>query len=244
VPGDHIDEHFKDKKVGEFDCYVQEMEGKKFMVHCHKEDGYVKKVMSTHGLMVETGMEAWRSDSGTNKWGMFNYTEPISIHNTSKHWHWVDDVNNRRQAPIGLHDIWATKWWPHCQFTFICSVAEVNANNSIACATNTPAMHQVEFRKLLLEQIMFNKLTESGGVRSSPMRAKKRSSLSLEEEHELVMKPMGTASYDRTKKTWRVSKQKYLKQKCASCKREIRLIVHVIRVCQCVIHALQSIWWM
>ena len=68
--------------------------------------------------------------------------------------------------------------------------------------------------------------------------------MSLEEEHELVMKPMGTASYDRTKKTWRVSKQKYLKQKCASCKREIRLIVHVIRVCQCIIHALQSIWWM
>jgi hypothetical protein len=38
--------------VGEFDCYVQDMAGKKFMVHCHKEDKYVQKVMSTHGLMV------------------------------------------------------------------------------------------------------------------------------------------------------------------------------------------------
>jgi hypothetical protein len=28
------------------------MAGKKFMVHCHKEDKYVQKVMSTHGLMV------------------------------------------------------------------------------------------------------------------------------------------------------------------------------------------------
>jgi hypothetical protein len=56
VPGDHIDEHFKDKKVGGFDCYVQEMEGTKFLVHCHKEDGYIQKVMSTHGLMVEMGI--------------------------------------------------------------------------------------------------------------------------------------------------------------------------------------------
>jgi hypothetical protein len=39
--------------------------------------------------------------------------------------HWVDDVNNRRHAPIGLEDIWATKWWQHQQFTFMCSVAEV-----------------------------------------------------------------------------------------------------------------------
>jgi hypothetical protein len=58
---------------------------------------------------------------------------------------------------------------------------------------------------------MFNKLTESGGVRSSPMRAKKCSNLSLEEEHELVVNPLGTASYNRTKKTWRVSKQKLCK---------------------------------
>jgi hypothetical protein len=97
-------------------------------------------------------------------------------------------------------------------------VAEANENNSITCATNTSAMHQVKFRKLPLQQMMFN--NESGGVRSSPMRDKKRSSSSLEEKHELVVKPMGTASYDRTKKTWRVLMQKYLKQKCATCKME------------------------
>ena len=77
-------------------------------------------------------------------------------------------------------------------------------------------MHQVEFRKQLSKQMMFNKITESGGIRFSPMRSKKHSSLSLEEEHELVVKPTGTASYDRAKKTWRVSSQKYLKQKCAT----------------------------
>jgi hypothetical protein len=49
---------------------------------------------------VEMSMEAWRRDSGTNEWGKFNYTEPIAIHNTSKHC--VDDVNNKRHDPIGL----------------------------------------------------------------------------------------------------------------------------------------------
>jgi hypothetical protein len=31
-------------------------------------------------------------------------------HNIAKHW--VDDVNNRRHAPIGLQDTWAAMWWP------------------------------------------------------------------------------------------------------------------------------------
>jgi hypothetical protein len=45
-------------------------------------------------------METWRRDSRSNEWGKFNNTEPIANHNTFKHW--VDDVNNRRHAPIGL----------------------------------------------------------------------------------------------------------------------------------------------
>eukprot|EP00956_Cyclotella_meneghiniana_P024387 scaffold48896_cov69-Cyclotella_meneghiniana.AAC.2 len=219
VPGDAIDAHFANKKVGEFDCYMQDMEGKSFKVHCHKEDGYVQKIMSTHGLMVETSREAWRMDKD-RQWGKFQLTEPIANHNQSKHW--VDDVNNRRHAPIGLEDIWATKWWPHRQFTFICSVAEVNANNSIARANNAPAMHQVAFRKALAEEMINNKITDSGGVRSSPIRARKRSRESIDEGHELQTKPHHAASYDRTKKQWRKSKQRYLKQKCGTCKREVR----------------------
>ncbi len=53
VPGDYFDECFKQKELGEHDCYVQEIDGVPFLVHCHKEDKYVCKVMSTHGLMVE-----------------------------------------------------------------------------------------------------------------------------------------------------------------------------------------------
>jgi hypothetical protein len=32
----------------------------------------------------------------------------LSRHNHSKHW--VDDVDNRRHDPIGLEQVWHTKW--------------------------------------------------------------------------------------------------------------------------------------
>jgi hypothetical protein len=52
-------------------------------------------------------------------------SSPSASTNRAKHW--VDDVNNRRHDPIGLEDLWAMKWWPNRQFTFLLSVAEVNA---------------------------------------------------------------------------------------------------------------------
>ena len=75
----------------------------------------------------------------------FNYTEPISRHNTAKHF--VDDVNNRQHDPIGLDAGWATKKWEHRQFTFFLLIAEVNAIihaevnaiNSQACGRNAKA---------------------------------------------------------------------------------------------------------
>ena len=76
--------------------YVQHIDGVPFLVHCHKEEKYVCKVMSTHGLLVETDkVTYWRIG---NEWKSFKYTEAIANHNTSKHW--VDDVNQRRHAPI------------------------------------------------------------------------------------------------------------------------------------------------
>ena len=131
-------------------------------------------------------------------------------------------MNNRRHAPIGLEDVWATKWWPHRQFTFICSMAEVNANNSIARARDSPADHEVVFRKKLAEEMMYNKLTESGGVRSSPVRAKRRGRESITATHQLETWPLFAASYDRSKKKWGKSKQKYCKQKRTYCKNNVR----------------------
>eukprot|EP01082_Thalassiosira_pseudonana_P012650 g11200.t1 g11200 contig5:354636-355736(+) len=180
VPGDEIN-HFEGKQIGDFECFVQEKDDKQFLIHCHKEDKYVCKVMSMHGRIEETDREAWRI--GKDGWSSFKYTDAITNHCIAKHW--VDDVNNRRHAPIGLDDIWATNWWPHRQFTFMCSVAEVNANNSLARAMGAPAVHQIVFRKQLAKEMMYNKLTETGGIRHSPIRARKRSRESLGMEHKL-----------------------------------------------------------
>jgi hypothetical protein len=111
VPGDEINNHYYEgKQIGDFECFVQEKDGKQFLGHCHKEDKYVCKVMLTHGRMVETDREAWRV--GKDCWSGFKYTEAIiTNHCIAKHW--GGDVNNRRHAPIGLEDIWATKWCPH-----------------------------------------------------------------------------------------------------------------------------------
>jgi hypothetical protein len=218
VPGNDINNHFQSKELGSYDCFVQEKEGKNFLIHCHKEDKYVCKIMSTHGRMEETDREAWRL--GKDGWSSFKYTEAITNHNIAKHW--VDDVNNRRHAPIGLQDIWATKWWPHRQFTFICSVAEVNANNSQARALKEPAKHQIVFRKQLAKEMMYNRVTDSGGVRHSPIRAKKRSRESMEAEHMLKTKPTFTGAWDAHKKQFNSVKSEYLKQKCKTCTREIR----------------------
>ncbi|KAL7474077.1 hypothetical protein ACHAW6_000071 [Cyclotella cf. meneghiniana] len=113
VPGDDINNQFQSKKVGKCDCLQQEMEGKQFVIHCHKEDNYVCKIMSTHDAASKL---RWRLGG-------------------SRATHWVEDVNNRRHAPIDLQDIWTTEWWPHCQFNFVYSIAEVNANNSVGRAT-------------------------------------------------------------------------------------------------------------
>ena len=136
VPGDAIDFYFANKELDSTKTFRQVFEGKPFLVNCHKEDRYVTKLMSTHGLINEIPThKTYRKVAGECK--TFNYTEPISNHNHSKHW--VGDVNARRHDPIGLEDVWHTKWWPHCQFTFLCSVSEVNALNSRARFRRLPA---------------------------------------------------------------------------------------------------------
>ena len=69
------------------------------------------KIMSTHGLINEiSNHKTYRRVAG--EWNTFNYNEPISHQNHSKHW--VGDVNARRHDPIGLEDVWHTK----CFFEF------------------------------------------------------------------------------------------------------------------------------
>jgi hypothetical protein len=84
----------------------------------------VTKMMLSHGVLDKIQDHiTYRQVNG--KWVLFKYAEYLSRHNHAKHW--VDDVNNCWHDPIGLEQVWAMKWWPNCQFTFLCSMAEVNA---------------------------------------------------------------------------------------------------------------------
>ena len=124
VPGDYIDNYMGMKQLGHTETFVHLVEGQRFLVHCTKDRDYITKIMSTHGVLEEIqDHPTWRLMDGV--WRTFKYAEPLSRHNRAKHW--VDDVNNRRHDPIGLEQVWATKWWPNRQFTFLLSVAEVNA---------------------------------------------------------------------------------------------------------------------
>ena len=119
VPGDAIDSYFTNKEIGSAKTFRQVLDGNPFLVHFHNDDRYVTKMMITHGLIHEiTSHKTCRIVAG--EWKTFNYTEPISRHNHSKHW--VDDANARSHDSIGLEDVWHNKWWPHRQFTFLCSI--------------------------------------------------------------------------------------------------------------------------
>ena len=136
VPGDAINEHFKDKEIGSTETFTQQMDGKELHVHCQKEDKYVTKIMSTHGLITDIAdHQAYRYLNG--EWKSFLYPEPVLPHNRAKHW--VGDCNSRRHDPIGLDETRRTKCWKHRQFTFFLGLSEVNANNTKASACNRPA---------------------------------------------------------------------------------------------------------
>ncbi len=52
VPGSVLELEFLDSGLGAAKNYVQTIEDTKFLFHCHKDDRYVCKIMSMHGLMT------------------------------------------------------------------------------------------------------------------------------------------------------------------------------------------------
>ncbi len=211
VPGQEIDDHMKDKPLGHAETYKQFIDGKEFMIHCQKDDTYVTKIMSTHGLV--TAVEdhtTYRFIDG--EWKTFHYAKPMSHHSRSKHW--VDDVNNRRHDRIGLEYVWATKWWPMRQFTFICSVAEVNAVNSRARARNNTADPQLTFRRNLAWDMLENKIEIIPQQRGSPMKTRNRRKPIV---HDLKKRPIYTGRWDPVKGKFKKIVTDYMRLKCGIC---------------------------
>ena len=144
----------------------------------------------------------------------------MSRHNKAKHW--VDDVNNQRHDPNGLEDVWATKWWPNRQFTFLCSVAEVNAIQSRARARKLPAESQTEFRRNLAMRMLQNNMNETGEVPNSPRKRRKRNIEVMEDQHECMTRPLKTGTWNHKRNAWSRTKSLYSKTKCVVCKQLCR----------------------
>ena len=209
VPGEQIDEYMKDKPLGFVKTLRQEMDGVPFNVHWTKDDCFVTKLMSTHGLIGKVAdHKTWRQKA-SREWTTFNYSEPLSRHNHSKHW--VDDINNRCHDPIGLEQVWHTKWWPTRQFTFICPVAEANAVMCQARATKENATPQLEFRRALAMKMLNIKIMDDGMLNGSPMRKKRRSRASDLVEHELCTRPPNTGIWKTATNAWSKIGTRYAK---------------------------------
>ncbi|KAL7554463.1 hypothetical protein ACHAWF_019026 [Thalassiosira exigua] len=209
VPGDLINDYFKDKPIGHSETLELEFDGHPFFVHCCKEERYVTKMMSTHGVLDEVAdHEAYRKTSAGEvvRW---KYAEPNSRHNRAKHW--IDDHNQRRHSPLDLAQLWNTKWWPHRQFSFFLSVAEVNALNSRGRALGKEAESVLYFCKKLAIQLLECNLNEDGElIREADERVTRLRM--VRQEHQLTQRPeFTTGTWHHGE--WNRSKQRSLVRK-------------------------------
>ena len=177
----------------------------------------MSKIMSTHGMLDEIqDHKTWRKMED-GRWRSFNYTEPFSRYSKAKHW--VDDHNNRRHDPIGLEEVWGTKWWPMRQFTFLCGVAEVNACQSQARGRRENPVPQLEFRRKLAEQLLNNTLDKPRELPPAVVAARRPGNT----EHKLMRRAVHEGSWNASTKRFRHCSVKYVVLRChGGCGKKIR----------------------
>ena len=195
-----------------------------------KEEKYVTKFMSTFGTLDEVTAKKARRPPKNAPPVEFYYPEPVAWHNQSKHW--VNDHNQRRQAPIDLADCWKTQWWPHHQFAFFLAISETNAANSRARAKGDLAEPQLQFRRALAFCMMENTLNDAGVIVRQVERCLRTRDAVLA-EHVLVTRPdfSGRGLAHSGAKRSKYTKSRTAKGAILECGR----IVNVIRQSPCVL---------
>ena len=199
-----------DQQLGECDTLTQTVDGVRFLVHCCLDSKYVSKIMSTHG-MLDKCQEHKTWQKVDDHWRSFNYTEPFSRYSHAKHW--VDDHNNRRHDPIGLEEVWATKWWPMRQFTFICAVAEVKAYYSQARGRHEATL-PLNFRRKLAQQLLQNTLDAPVDVPVARVANRRRRNT----RHALLKRGKNEGKWQPAKRHFRKVRTVYLVLQCQRCK--------------------------
>ena len=82
----------------------------------------------------------------------FRYPEVIHNHFTFQHA--VDDHNGKRDSPISLEVVWATKRWLNRVFTFLLSITEVNCFLVESHFTSQKSGSMLDFRKQLAFELI------------------------------------------------------------------------------------------
>ena len=143
--------------------------------------------------------------------------EDLQIHQTvlalQSRKHWVDNVNSCCHDPIGLEEVWQTKWWPTRQFTSIHSVAEVNAVQSWAQAWHKATTLQLEFCQALAKQMFNNLIYVPVKPDLPPMCTRRQRNI----KHVLLKHGLWQGSWNPyTHQSWEVNTD-YLHLQCSDC---------------------------
>ena len=189
VDGDAVDAHFAGKAVGTTDSLPGKIHGIPFHIYAMKEPDYVMKLMSTYGTNELQADHATRRiyKDAEKKTVTTNFCYPEVVSNHFKFRHAVDDHNAKRHAPISLEYVWATKYWPHCPFSFLLAISEVNTNLAEAFFTrNSTPRPQLEFRKLLAKDLINNEYLIQEQNKLELRRSKRQATITA---HALVSLP-------------------------------------------------------
>ncbi len=210
VPSNHINEHLKEAPLGHCKMLVQEVDGVRFLVHCCRDADWVSKIMSGQGMLDKIqDHPTYRKVDGS--WQMFKYTEPFSRYSKGKHW--VDDHNNRRHNPIGLEEVWHTKWWPMRQFTFICAITEVNAVQSRARGTRKSTTPQLQFWKKLAKQMLNNTIDVEVVPEVVPVHTRHQSNM----RHQCIWSGIHDGMWNPYTRRFNRVKTDYVRHQCTTC---------------------------
>lgn len=214
VPGDDIDDHLREAPLGSCQTLVQEVNGVRFLVHCCRDVDWVSKIMSTYGMLDKIqDHPTYRKVDGS--WKTFKYLEPFSRYSRGKHW--VDDHNNRRHDPIGLEEVWHTKWWPMRQFTFICSVAEVNAVQSRARGTRDLTLPLLQFCRKLAQQMLENTIGVVQVVPEVADVAPRRTRRQSNEQHQCLRRGINDGTWNPYTRRFNRVETDYVRHRCSKC---------------------------
>ena len=182
IKGDDIIKHFEKHKVGDTESLPGTLDGVPFHVFAMKEPDYTMKIMSTYGTNERNEnhrtRRVYKDENNKLVSTSFNYPEVISNH--FKFRHAVDDHNGRRHSPICLEHVWATKYWPHRPFSFLLAVTEVNVNLAEAYfVTHNDPKPQIEYRKLLAQDLIHNEYIVQEQVQQQTRRSKRKAALEV-----------------------------------------------------------------